>query len=244
MRQVSGRQPPAGLPGLQGRFGVIYADPPWRFETYSRRGKGRSAEAHYNCMAFPDVRRLPVGEHAASDCCLFLWTTDPMLLRAMELIDAWGFTFKTVAFTWVKLNSSVRRPIFGEQNFFTGMGYWTRGNPEQCLLATVGRPQRISKAVRQLIISPRREHSRKPDEVYGRIENLVPGPYLELFARSSRPGWTPWGNQVGLFDAVSVPIGRVPSTTACHSGVQLSLLDESRQRLIEHHASNHPVGTI
>jgi N6-adenosine-specific RNA methylase IME4 len=184
---------------LHGRYAVIYADPPWRFATFSPKGEGRSATMHYNCMAFADLCRLPIRDHATLDCCLFLWTTDPMLPRALELINAWGFAYKTVAFTWAKLNRSSVGPTFSEPAFFTGMGYWTRANPEQCLLATSGKPRRLSKAVRQLIVSPRREHSRKPDEAYGRIEALVSGPYLELFARSHRPGWTVWGDQIGLF---------------------------------------------
>jgi N6-adenosine-specific RNA methylase IME4 len=179
---------------LQGRYAVIYADPLWRFATYSPKGEGRSASVHCKCMAFSDLCRLPVREHAASDCCLFLWATDPMLPRALGPIEAWGFTYKTVAFTWAKLNCNVAASSFSSQDFFTGMGYWTRANPEQCLLATVGKPRRLSKAVRQLMISPRREHSRKPDEAYGRIEALVQGPYLELFARSRRPNWTAWGD--------------------------------------------------
>jgi len=80
------------------------------------------------------------------------------------------------------------------------MGYWTRANSEPCLLATRGKPKRLSAAVRQGIIEPRREHSRKPDCVHERIERLVAGPYLELFARATRPGWTCWGNEVGKFD--------------------------------------------
>ena len=128
-----------------------------------------------------------------------------MLPRALGPIEAWGFTYKTVAFTWAKLNCNVAASSFSSQDFFTGMGYWTRANPEQCLLATVGKPRRLSKAVRQLMISPWREHSRKPDEAYGRIEALVQGPYLELFARSRRPNWTAWGDQVGTLDGEQAP---------------------------------------
>lgn len=79
------------------------------------------------------------------------------------------------------------------------MGYWTRANTEPCLLATRGRPKRLNADVRQGIIAPRREHSRKPDDIHARIERLVPGPYLELFARTQRPGWTVWGNQTDKF---------------------------------------------
>jgi N6-adenosine-specific RNA methylase IME4 len=127
-----------------------------------------------------------------------------MIPQALELVTAWGFTYKTIAFYWAKLNRSHAEGKFTQRDFFTGMGYWTRANPEQCILATRGRPVRRSMSVRKLIISPRREHSRKPDEAYERIEQLVPGPYLDLFGRASRPNWTTWGDQPSLFDQGSV----------------------------------------
>ena len=170
-------------------YRVIYADPPWSFATYSRKGKGRSAEAHYDCMGLDEIKVTPVADWAAGDCALFLWATDPLLPRALEVIAAWGFIYKTVAFTWVKTTKD-------GTGFPIGCGFWTRANPELCLLATRGRPQRISRSVRQLILAPRRAHSRKPDEVYERIESLVPGPYLELFARRRRLGWESWGQEV------------------------------------------------
>jgi len=174
-------------------YKVIYADPPWTFGTYSRKGKGRSPEAYYDCMSLADIEALPVAEWAAEHCALFLWTTDPMLEKAFAVIRAWGFTYKTIGFYWVKLNKSATRPVFGASDFFTGLGFWTRANPELCLLATRGHPRRRRADVPKLIVSPRREHSRKPDEVYDRIEALCEGPYLEMFARSERPGWRPWG---------------------------------------------------
>jgi N6-adenosine-specific RNA methylase IME4 len=174
---------------LSQHYSVILADPPWTFATYSRKGKGRSAEAHYDCMSLADLKALPVADWAAPDCALFLWATDPSLPQALGVIEAWGFAYKTVAFTWAKTTKD-------GAGFPIGCGYWTRANPEQCLLATRGRPQRLSRAVPQLILAPRREHSRKPDQVYERIEALVPGPYLELFARAPRAGWHAWGNEV------------------------------------------------
>jgi N6-adenosine-specific RNA methylase IME4 len=186
------------------KYRVIYADPPWTFATYSAKGKGRSAEAHYDCMTLDEVKRLPVAEWAAADSILLLWATDPLLDKAFEVIRAWGFTYKTVGFYWVKQNRS-------GVGFFTGLGFWTRANPEQCLLATRGHPKRRSADVPKLVVSPRREHSRKPDEIYDLIERLSEGPYLELFARSSRPGWDAWGTQVGLFDRGEAPTRRWPS---------------------------------
>jgi N6-adenosine-specific RNA methylase IME4 len=172
-------------------YKVIYADPPWTFATYSRKGKGRSAEAHYDCMSMADIEALPVAQWAADDCVLFLWTTDPLLEKVFELIHAWGFTYKTVGFYWAKLNKAA--PSGHNFDFFTGLGFWTRANPELCLLATRGKPHRRRADVHKLIVSRRREHSRKPDEAYERIEALCEGPYLEMFARFQRPGWDSWG---------------------------------------------------
>ena len=181
-------------------YRVIYADPPWTFATYSRKGKGRSPEAHYDCMTLPEIMALPVADWAAEDAILLMWITDPLLDRGLEVIRAWGFKYKTVGFYWAKLNKSAPEMMFTEKDFFTGMGFWTRANPEPCLLATKGKPKRLSAAVRKLIVSPRREHSRKPDAVRERIEQLSEGPYLEMFARTGKPGWDVWGAQSDLFD--------------------------------------------
>ena len=174
------------------KYNVIYADPPWSFKTYSDKGKDRSPENHYNVMSLKDICELPVNNIANDNSVLLMWVIDPLLDRAFKVIDAWGFKYKTVGFTWAKTN----RKSLG---FFTGLGYWTRGNPEMCLLATKGKPKRISKSVPQLIVDQRREHSRKPDIMYNHIENLLDGPYIELFARTQRPGWDSWGNQTDKF---------------------------------------------
>lgn len=175
------------------KYAVIYADPPWSFKTWSDNGTGRSASAHYSCMDFDTLAALPVADIAAEDCALFMWATDPLLPKALTLIDAWGFSFKTVGFYWAKQNMK-------SDGFFTGMGYWTRANPEQCLLATRGTPTRQAKNVQKLVVAPRREHSRKPDEVRDRIARLLHGPYIELFARETKPGWDCWGDQTSMFN--------------------------------------------
>ncbi|TVQ34630.1 MAG: DNA methyltransferase [Geminicoccaceae bacterium] len=200
-------------PPRAGHYRVIYADPPWSFATYSARGKGRTADAHYDTLDLEGIKALPVADWAAPDCVLFLWATDPLLPAALDVVHAWGFTYKTVGFYWAKLNKRTEGALgFGERDFFTGMGFWTRANPEPCLLATRGKPKRVSAGVKKLVVSPRREHSRKPDVVAERIEALVAGPYLELFARAARPGWDVWGNQTALFDQGAVETRRLPST--------------------------------
>jgi N6-adenosine-specific RNA methylase IME4 len=139
---------------------------------------------------------LPTAELVAPDCVLFLWAIDPMLPEALEVIKAWGFVYKTTAFTWIK-------PCKTKAGFRIGCGYWTRANPESCLLATRGHPKRLHRDVPQLVVAPIREHSRKPAEIHARIERLVGGPYLELFARERVPGWDAFGDELGLFDSRS-----------------------------------------
>ena len=198
-------------------YKVIYADPPWTFATYSKKGKGRSPEAHYDCMSFEAICDLPVADWAARDSILLLWVTDPLLPRGLELIEAWGFTYKTVGFYWAKLNKAASPHAYSDRDFFTGMGFWTRANPEQCLLATRGKPKRMAKDGRRLVVAPRREHSRKPDEVYDNIERLADGPYLELFARNKRDRWDGWGDQAALFNgAAPVKTRRWASDLAKH----------------------------
>lgn len=183
----------------EGKFSVILVDPPWAFKTYSAKGMGRSAEKHYPTMTLREIEALRVDEIAEKDCVLLIWATMPMLPHAMKVIEAWGFKFKTVAFTWMKQRKNAP-PMFTEQaNIMQGMGYWTRSNCELCLLATRGKPKRKSKKVKQAILAPVREHSRKPEEIYRRVEELLAGNYVELFARARRPGWQSWGNQLGKF---------------------------------------------
>ena len=170
-------------------YKVIYADPPWHFKSYSPKGDGRNANQHYSCMSITDICNLRVSDLAADDCVLLMWCVDPMLPEALEVIKAWGFKYKTVGFTWAKTNKT-------KPGFFTGLGYWTRGNPEMCLLATKGKPKRLNKSIPQLVVEQRQEHSRKPDIVYNHIEKMLEGPYMELFARRKREGWNSWGNEV------------------------------------------------
>ena len=141
-------------------------------------------------MSIEEIKALPVWELADKDCVLFLWATYPLLPEALEVIRAWGFTFKTVAFTWIKLAPR-------ENSIFWGLGYWTRANAEICLLATKGQPRRRSNNVHQVIISHVEEHSKKPDEARRRIVALLGDvPRVELFARQAAPGWDVWGNEV------------------------------------------------
>jgi len=221
---VSGTEQRAGtqsdwISGSSG-YGAILADPPWQFSLRSPKGMGRSpdgivahpfgersnyAERHYKTLPLPEILDLPIGSLAAKDCALFLWAVDPMLPQAIQVGEYWGFTYKTVAFVWAKQRRTTSRrggcmADPWHKLFPMGTGYWTRANPELCLLFTRGAPKRTSTSIRKLVIAPRREHSRKPDEVRQSIERLVRGPYLELFARQTAPGWDAWGNETDRFD--------------------------------------------
>ena len=172
------------------KYNIIYADPPWSFETYSDKGKDKSADNHYECKDIEWISNLPVQNISDDNCILFMWVTDPLLEKAFDVIKAWGFIYKTVAFTWAKSNKN-------KLGMFTGLGYWTRGNPEMCLLATKGKPKRISKSVAQLVIDERREHSRKPDRIRNDIVKLCGDiSRIELFARQRFEGWDAWGNEI------------------------------------------------
>jgi N6-adenosine-specific RNA methylase IME4 len=188
----------------KGKFGAIYADPPWAYRAWSGDAiPSRVADAHYNTMPIEDICALPVAGLAADDCVLFVWVTWPTLKDAFKLIEAWGFTYKTCGFDWMKADNTQPNFFQEEVPAQVGMGYWTRANTEPCLLATRGKPKRLNADVRQGIIAPRREHSRKPDGIHERIERLVAGPYLELLARQQRPGWTVWGNETDKFRSVA-----------------------------------------
>lgn len=196
--------PFAGLP--RNHYGAILADPPWVFNSLwgARRRKtkngypSRAVERHYDLQEDDEIAALPIADLAAPNCILFMWTCWPVLQRSFAILDAWGFTYKTCAFSWMKADPY--RLFADEQTPYMGLGYWTRSNTEPCLLATRGKPRRLNADVRQGIIAPRREHSRKPDGIHQRVERLVAGPYLELFARETKPGWDCWGNETTKFN--------------------------------------------
>ena len=169
------------------KFNILYADPPWKYERNKVQG---AAENHYPTMSIEQLCALDVEKITDENCTLFLWSTFPFLPEALRLIKAWGFTYKTTAFVWLKQNRK-------NKDWFFGLGFWTRGNAEICLLATKGKPKRKSAKVSQLIISPIDKHSKKPDIVREKIVELMGDlPRIELFARQTTPGWEVFGNEV------------------------------------------------
>ena len=191
------------------KYDVLIVDPPWSFKVWNKdTGSGRSAEAHYRTMSLKDICGLPVKEVCSSNCVLFLWSVWPSIFDAKEVIESFGFTFKTLGFEWWKLNKKWQNiykklPLMLisesalEKLFFFGMGYYTRTNSEPCLLATRGSMPVAVHNERNFIIAPVRKHSQKPDEQYDKIEKLYPNKrYLELFARQTRPNWTSLGYDI------------------------------------------------
>ena len=194
-----------------GKYRAICADPPWHFRArtalqMSNWTSRRDAEKHYAVMGVEDIMAMPVKNLAHNDGChLFMWVTGPCLRHAFDVIDAWGFRYSAVAFTWIKMKRSfqpgqLRFVETAESDLHVGLGLTTRKNAEFVLLARRGNCKRVAKNVREIIMSPVREHSRKPDAMYERVERYCAGPYAELFARQSRPGWDVWGNESTRFD--------------------------------------------
>lgn len=171
------------------KYQIIYADPPWDYKVWSVTTSQRPW--HYPRMTIEQLKELNIAGLADKDCCMFLWTTSPNLQEAFQILNSWGFIYKTVAFTWIKQNPN-------SMSFFKGMGHWTRANAEYCLLGTKGHPHRLNADVSQIIITPRLKHSRKPDEIVrDRIIRLLGDlPRIELFARRKIDGWDCWGNEV------------------------------------------------
>jgi N6-adenosine-specific RNA methylase IME4 len=171
------------------KYQIIYADPPWEYKfgaTSSRYVKNK-----YNCMTKDELCSLPVKDIADDNAVLLMWITYPKLDWAFDIIQAWGFEYKTVAFTWVKTNAN-------SMGLFWGMGYYTRSNPEICLLGTRGEAlPRKAHDIHSVIMSAVLDHSHKPAIVRENIVNLFGNlPRIELFARRKVEGWDCWGNEV------------------------------------------------
>lgn len=192
-----------GLP--RGYFACILADPPWFFRTRTNFVSRRDPRHHYKggVMSVEQIAALPVGDCAAKDSHLFLWATGPCLEQAFAVMRAWGFRYSGIAFVWVKLKKlsggQLRFVTTADEEFHVGLGFTTRKNSEFVLLGRRGNARRNAKDVRELVIAPRREHSRKPDEVYQRIERYCDGPYLELFGRQERQNWIVRGDETKKF---------------------------------------------
>jgi N6-adenosine-specific RNA methylase IME4 len=204
-------QPPHPFAGLRRHwYAAILADPALAFTSYtsiqsSNPQSTRDLRRHYRCMSFEEILALPVADLAARNGChLFLWTSPPNLERSLTILRSWGFKYSSKAFTWIKLRrgfdvQQLRLTSLIEDDLHYSLGLTTRKSTEDVLLGRRGNCRRIAKDVREAILAPVREHSRKPDQVYTRVERYCAGPYVELFARTRRGNWDGWGDQVDMF---------------------------------------------
>jgi N6-adenosine-specific RNA methylase IME4 len=187
-------------------FRCVLADPPWQFKSNSIAKPGRNARRHYACLTVEQLSQLPLAERVAADATLFLCVPSPFLVIGahIALTRAWGFRPTAMAFTWIKLRPHADPTNFTPADLSVGTGFTTRKSAEHIVLCRRGKSLRRDAGVSEIIFACRREHSRKPDELYARIERYCPGPRLDLFARESRLGWIAWGLEATRFDP---PVG-------------------------------------
>lgn len=199
---------------------LIYLDPPWKYNSranHKTRFRG-GAEGHYPLMTMAEIAALPIKRLAARDCALLMWCTFPYLADQIKLFEHWGFRYRTQFLTWIKLNPKgydlpkddptyrlgKQYVLYSDGLFhstFFGVGYYAKSNAEVLLLGMRGQVSTISDAVSSVILAPRRQHSRKPDEAYARIECVFGDvPRVELFARNVAPGWSSAGNSLDGVD--------------------------------------------
>jgi len=178
-------------------YGLVKIDPPWRYETYSQKGKGKSAEQHYDCMSIADICALPIADLAHPDgMWVWLWATAPMYDQARMCFEFWNVKYSSQG-VWVKTTKS-GGPTFGT-------GYVLRNSHEPFLIGKIGKPKIHSHSIRSVIMARRREHSRKPDEAYAAAEAMA-GPYAkaDIFSREKREGWESFGNEADKFTSPAI----------------------------------------
>lgn len=180
------------------KYDFIMSDPPWSFDNWSKAGEHKNASAKYDCMSLDEIKAMQVGSLAQPNCLLWLWATNPMLPQALEVMQAWGFTFKTAG-TWAKMSSTWDKDKGPAKQSF-GTGYLLRSACEPFLIGTIGKPK-TERRTRSCMMAIAREHSRKPDKAFIEAEHLMPfATRLELFSRQERPKWDVFGDEVGKFE--------------------------------------------
>ena len=174
------------------KYQIIYADPPYEYSNSGSTKNSRgNAKQFYKTMPVNEIKKIPVEKIADDNCWLFLWTTYPQIQNGLDVLRAWGFGYKTVAFTWIKKTVHMKD--------FVGMGFYTRANPEIVLLGLKGKVHPINKTVRNIVYSQIQEHSKKPDIVRDKIIQLCGDlSRIELFARQKIPKWDCWGDDPNL----------------------------------------------
>ncbi|MFW9872184.1 MAG: MT-A70 family methyltransferase [Candidatus Thorarchaeota archaeon] len=175
------------------KYEIIYADPPWSYNDKMKmkgaHGMIRGAASFYSTMKIDDIKLLPIQDISDENCVLFLWVTMPLLQEGLDVIKAWGFKYKTCGFTWIKTTKNGK--------LHCGMGHYTRGNAELCLIGTKGKLKRQNNSIYQIVEAKIRKHSQKPNSVRKKIELLYGNiNRIELFAREKVKGWDSWGLEI------------------------------------------------
>lgn len=185
------------------KFGVISIDIPWHFRSRAPTQNhhiSRSPQRHYPTMDLEHAEALPIKQLAKPDAHIFMWITGPLMVQGVHnrLFRAWGVRPSSTAFVWIKTKSKfnmvqLEKTALHENDLHLSTGFTTRQNAEFVLLGRIGSPARARADIRQVIIAPVAEHSRKPDEFFRRAQHYGHGPYLDMFAGGERPGWTAFG---------------------------------------------------
>lgn len=194
---------PVDEDGAVKRYGLLSIDPPWHFRSRApvqNPQSDRSPQRHYPTMDLENIAAIPMKQLALPDCYVMLWITGPLMVAGVHnmLFRAWGCRPSSTAFVWIKLwnefdtEQLLTTPLL-EADLALGTGFTTRQNAEYVMLARFGSPKILRRDIRQVIISPRREHSRKPEEYYRRAEFFCAGPRLDMFAGREREGWDSYG---------------------------------------------------
>ena len=179
---------------LDKKYNIIYADPPWKYRD-KRQNPDSDRPAKYGGISYDvmDTKvicNLPINRIADENCMLFMWVTFPNLQIGLDVIKAWGFDYRTLGFSWIKLNKKNEKPFFG-------IGYYTKSNCECCLIGVKGKPIVVDNTISSVLMTPRERHSKKPDIVRDKIVQLCGDlPRIELFARERAEGWDSWGNEI------------------------------------------------
>ena len=199
------------------KYRVVVIDPPWKMSMGTK-----SRPQHYPRMTDAELIELAESIRLLAHpegCAFFVWFTSPMLVRALRIVmQGWRLRYSARAFVWIKTKGDAGALFVAPASLHVSTGYTTRKNAEDCYLFKLGRPRRLARNVREVIFAPLREHSRKPDETFERIEQLFAGPYCELFSRQTRPGWDTWGRDRGMFDGVQEEAQRQPSGSHAPAG--------------------------
>jgi N6-adenosine-specific RNA methylase IME4 len=228
----------APLPTVDGGWACVHADPPWRYRSNSSANPGRNVMRHYGCLSLDEIASLPVKDVVAAHAFAFLWVPGAFLVTGghIPILHSWGFRPTAMGFVWLKLRRNASDLFIDCNDIFTGTGLTTRKNCEFVVIGKRGHPKRAAADVGEAVFGRVREPSRKPDEIYRRIERFCEGARLDLFTRETRANWTPFGDEVGKFDppTISRPLAELTSFTRTEGPRLRVMADPSAQETDQH----------